>query len=279
MHAAYLSFYPILAAAPLGLWFSGRRSGLARRGLRDDEHLLRVLRDLLLLPGRGAALLASRWRRTRRRPCRSPSSATACSSGGSAWGTAFPSSHVAAALVAAVCAWRGWRPLGAVLLVAACAADARDRLLPVPLRDRRPRRCRRRRARAERAPRAPSGRARSGGVNRPARSGYPEAHGLRAHPRDQGAAAAEGHERARHDLRRRHPLAHRPRLGGRGAQDGAAALRDQGHARGRVPRAGLPRGHRELLHGDRPRSGAARSRSASRSRRSAGARATASTSR
>ena len=38
---------------------------------------------------------------------------------GSAWGTAFPSSHVAAALVAAVCAWRGWRPLGAVLLVAA----------------------------------------------------------------------------------------------------------------------------------------------------------------
>jgi membrane-associated phospholipid phosphatase len=38
---------------------------------------------------------------------------------GSAWGTAFPSSHVAVALVAATCAWRGFRPLGAVLLPAA----------------------------------------------------------------------------------------------------------------------------------------------------------------
>jgi len=39
--------------------------------------------------------------------------------GGAAWGTAFPSSHVAAALVAAGCAWRGWLPLGAVLVPAA----------------------------------------------------------------------------------------------------------------------------------------------------------------
>ena len=36
--------------------------------------------------------------------------------GGSAWGTAFPSSHVAAALVAACCAWRALRPLGLALL-------------------------------------------------------------------------------------------------------------------------------------------------------------------
>jgi membrane-associated phospholipid phosphatase len=35
---------------------------------------------------------------------------------GSAWGTAFPSSHVAVALIAATCARRGARPLGAVLL-------------------------------------------------------------------------------------------------------------------------------------------------------------------
>lgn len=33
-----------------------------------------------------------------------------------AWGTAFPSSHVAAALAASVSAWQGWRPLGAILL-------------------------------------------------------------------------------------------------------------------------------------------------------------------
>ena len=33
-----------------------------------------------------------------------------------AWGTAFPSSHVAAGLVAALAAWRHLRPLGAVLV-------------------------------------------------------------------------------------------------------------------------------------------------------------------
>jgi membrane-associated phospholipid phosphatase len=38
---------------------------------------------------------------------------------GAAWGTAFPSSHVAVALVAAGTALREWRPLGAILLVAA----------------------------------------------------------------------------------------------------------------------------------------------------------------
>jgi membrane-associated phospholipid phosphatase len=38
---------------------------------------------------------------------------------GSAWGTAFPSSHVAVSLVAACEAWRFWRPLGAVLAPAA----------------------------------------------------------------------------------------------------------------------------------------------------------------
>ena len=48
---------------------------------------------------------------------------------------------------------------------------------------------------------------------------YAGAHEPRPHPGDQGAAAAEGHERPRHHLRRRDPVAHRPRLGGRGAQD------------------------------------------------------------
>ena len=39
--------------------------------------------------------------------------------GAAAWGTAFPSSHVAVALVAGVCAWRFWRTLGAAALPAA----------------------------------------------------------------------------------------------------------------------------------------------------------------
>jgi membrane-associated phospholipid phosphatase len=38
--------------------------------------------------------------------------------GGAAWGTAFPSSHVAASVTAAVSAWWSWRGLGSVLLPA-----------------------------------------------------------------------------------------------------------------------------------------------------------------
>ncbi len=50
-----------------------------------------------------------------------------------------------------------------------------------------------------------------------------------------------------------------------------APLRHQGDARGRVPRAGVPRRHRELLHRDACASAARRSRSACRSRPSGGA--------
>src|SRR3989442_5943849 len=35
---------------------------------------------------------------------------------GDSWGAAFPSSHVAAAVVAALCALRYWRPLGLLLM-------------------------------------------------------------------------------------------------------------------------------------------------------------------
>jgi membrane-associated phospholipid phosphatase len=36
---------------------------------------------------------------------------------GDSWGTAFPSSHVAGSVVAVVFAFRGWKPLGWILLV------------------------------------------------------------------------------------------------------------------------------------------------------------------
>ena len=118
LHAAYLSYYPILAAAPLGLWFSGRRSAARAVVLATMSTFYLCYAIFLCFPVAGPrysfALAAN--------------AATAVPlavftrrflEAGSAWGTAFPSSHVAAALVAAVSAWRGWRPLGAVLLVAA----------------------------------------------------------------------------------------------------------------------------------------------------------------
>ncbi|HXK10490.1 MAG TPA: phosphatase PAP2 family protein [Vicinamibacteria bacterium] len=115
MHAAYLSYYLVLAGAPLGLWLGGRRD--AARGTLflvtstfyacyTISFLFPVAGPRYLFPPAANAAtsvpLAAFVRRLLER--------------GSAWGTAFPSSHVAAALVAAACAWRGHRPLGRALL-------------------------------------------------------------------------------------------------------------------------------------------------------------------
>ncbi len=118
MHGAYLSYYLILAGAPLGLWYAGRRASARGAAFATMVTFYTCYTVFLVFPVAGprycfpmadnaatAVPLAAFTHRFLER--------------GSAWGTAFPSSHVAAALVAAVCAWRGWRPLGAVLVPAA----------------------------------------------------------------------------------------------------------------------------------------------------------------
>jgi membrane-associated phospholipid phosphatase len=115
MHGAYLSFYAILVAAPLGPWLAGRRAA-ARETLRLTMTAFYLCYALFLFfpvagprylfpPADNAATAVPLAALTHRLLER-----------GSAWGTAFPSSHVAAALVAAACALRGLPPLGAVLL-------------------------------------------------------------------------------------------------------------------------------------------------------------------
>jgi membrane-associated phospholipid phosphatase len=118
LHLAYLSYYLILAAAPLGLLLSGRAQG-AREAtvlIMSAFYVCYVTfaffpvagpRYMLPLPHNAATAV---W----------PARVTQrlLDSAG-AWGTAFPSSHVAAALVAGLAAGRCWRPLGAVLLPAA----------------------------------------------------------------------------------------------------------------------------------------------------------------
>ncbi|HSD28384.1 MAG TPA: phosphatase PAP2 family protein [Vicinamibacteria bacterium] len=118
MHAAYLSYYLILAASPLGLWLSDRR-GAARSTILLTMATFYVCYAAFfafpvagpryLFPPAGNAATAVPMAVLTRRLLE----------GASAWGTAFPSSHVAAALVASACAWRFWRPLGAVLVPAA----------------------------------------------------------------------------------------------------------------------------------------------------------------
>ncbi len=85
LHGCYLAYYAILYASPLGLWFSGRRDA-ARRTIDNAA--------TAVWPARATQWLLDL---------------------GDSWGAAFPSSHVAAAVVAALCALRYWRPLGLLL--------------------------------------------------------------------------------------------------------------------------------------------------------------------
>ena len=115
MHAAYLCYFPILVGSPFGLWAKGRRE--AARGT-----LLLILATFyacyalfLVFPVAGPRYVFP--------PAANAATAVPLAvathrllEGASARGTAFPSSHVAVALVAATCAWRGWRLLGAVML-------------------------------------------------------------------------------------------------------------------------------------------------------------------
>lgn len=117
LHAAYLSYYAILAGAPLGLWLRGRRDAARATLFAMMGTFYLCYTAFLLFPVAGprfawpaaenAATAVPLARLTHR-----------LLEGASAWGTAFPSSHVAVALVASFCAWRGWRPLGAFLVPA-----------------------------------------------------------------------------------------------------------------------------------------------------------------
>ena len=118
LHAAYLSYYLILAAAPLGLWLHRQRVEAAHVLFLMMATFYACYAVFLLFPVAGprylfpladnAATQATLARATQD-----------LLDGGAAWGTAFPSSHVAVSLVAAGAAFGAWRALGAVLVPAA----------------------------------------------------------------------------------------------------------------------------------------------------------------
>jgi membrane-associated phospholipid phosphatase len=118
MHAAYLSYYAILASAPGVLWLAGRQDAARHALLRMMSTFYVCYSTFLIFPVAGPRYLFPL----------AENEATAAPlavfthrlvAGGSAWGTAFPSSHVAVAVVAAWCAWTALKPLGALLLPAA----------------------------------------------------------------------------------------------------------------------------------------------------------------
>jgi membrane-associated phospholipid phosphatase len=115
LHGGYLSYYFVVAAAPLGLWISGRRDGARRTIALSMATFYLCYIVFLVFPVAGPRYVFP--------PAENAATAVAPArlvrgllEAGSAWGTAFPSSHVAVAVVASAAATREWRRFGAVLV-------------------------------------------------------------------------------------------------------------------------------------------------------------------
>lgn len=115
LHSCYLAYYLIVLLSPLGLWLSGRRDAARLTIFATVTTFYLCYLAFLFFPVAGpryAFALADNaatgvW------PARA---AQWLLDQGDSWGAAFPSSHVAGALVATACALRFWRPLGFALL-------------------------------------------------------------------------------------------------------------------------------------------------------------------
>jgi len=115
LHACYLAYYAILYASPFALWMAGRRDASRHTifavmatfyfcyivflffPVAGPRYAFDVVHNSAtdVWPARAAAWLLDR---------------------GDSWGAAFPSSHVAASVVATGMALRYWRTLGLILL-------------------------------------------------------------------------------------------------------------------------------------------------------------------
>ena len=115
LHACYLMYVVILYGSPFGLWVSGRRDQARRTILALAVTFFLCYMVFLFFPVAGpryafdlpSNAAAHVW------PARA---AQWVLDMGDSWGAAFPSSHVAGAVVATGMAVRYWRPLGLALL-------------------------------------------------------------------------------------------------------------------------------------------------------------------
>jgi len=116
LHSCYLAYYAILYAAPLGLWFSGRREAArhAILGVMITFYLCYAVFLFYPVAGPRYAFELPHNAATQVGPARL---AQWLLDRGDSWGAAFPSSHVAASVVATGFALRYWRPLGVALLI------------------------------------------------------------------------------------------------------------------------------------------------------------------
>ncbi|HEY7193201.1 MAG TPA: phosphatase PAP2 family protein [Gemmatimonadales bacterium] len=115
LHSCYLAYYPILYAAPFGLWMTGRRDASRHTifAVMATFYLCYVFFLFFPVAGPRYAFDGAHNVATQVGPARF---AAWLLDRGDSWGAAFPSSHVAASVVATGMALRYWRTLGLVLV-------------------------------------------------------------------------------------------------------------------------------------------------------------------
>ena len=115
LHSCYLAYYPILYASPLALWMSGRRDASRHTifAVMATFYLCYVVFLFFPVAGPRYAFDGAHNAASEVWPARF---AAWLLDRGDSWGAAFPSSHVAASVVATGMALRYWRPVGLVLL-------------------------------------------------------------------------------------------------------------------------------------------------------------------
>ncbi len=115
LHCCYLAYYPILYASPLGLWLVGKRDAARQTIFAVMVTFYFCYLVFLFFPVAGPryAFDAAHNAATNVGPARVVQWVL---DHGDSWGAAFPSSHVAASVVATGMAMRYSRPLGWVLL-------------------------------------------------------------------------------------------------------------------------------------------------------------------
>ncbi len=116
LHLAYLSYYFIVLCTPLTLWISGRKDAARITILRIMSTFYLCYTIFLLFPVAGPRYLFPHADNAATRIGLARFTQDLLN-GGASWGTAFPSSHVAVAVVAGLSAWLAWRLFGSVVVV------------------------------------------------------------------------------------------------------------------------------------------------------------------
>lgn len=115
LHGCYLAYYAILYASPFALWMAGRRDASRHTifAVMATFYLCYILFLFFPVAGPRYAFDVAHNTATDVWPARF---AAWLLDRGDSWGAAFPSSHVAASVVATGMALRYWRALGLILL-------------------------------------------------------------------------------------------------------------------------------------------------------------------